>query len=157
MNKPETKKLLDIIKGYYNSQFFIDEYVINAWVDAMNPYDLQDAIEHLQTYLKERPDEPPKPHTFKQGLYTHEEKMQIKNSDYTVECNLCHRWMPYGEYEEHYERCLDIQYLISVAKEKGEDITRDYLEGCRQEVINALLNKYKPKKAEIKNDNNLSK
>ena len=88
MNKTEAKKLTDKIKGYYNSQFFVDDYVFEAWYETMKPYDLDDAIEHIQTYVKEFPDIPPKPHTFKRGLYTHEEKMRIKNSDFTVQCNL---------------------------------------------------------------------
>lgn len=145
MNKNETKKLLNTIKGYYNNQFFVDEYVVEAWTETMQPYDLDDCIEHLQTYLKDNPDTPPKPHTFKRGLYTHEEKMTIKNSDYTVECNLCHRWLSLDEYDSHYGKCLDIEYLVSVAKQKGENFTREDLENCRQDIIDKLLAKYPPK------------
>lgn len=149
MTKSEVNKLLNKIKGYYNSQFFIDEYVISAWIETMEPYDLEDAEEHLKDYLKEYPDICPKPHTFKRGLYTHEEKEKMKNSNYTVECNLCHRWMPYEEYEEHYGKCLDIEYLLSVSKQKKLDITREELENNRSAVIEGLLNKYPPQKITI--------
>lgn len=149
MNKTETKKLTDKIKGYYNSQFFVDEYVIDAWYETMKPYDLDDAIEHIQTYVKEFPDIPPKPHTFKRGLYTHEEKMRIKNSDFTVQCNLCGRWMTLDDYDSHYDKCLDIQYLESVAKQKGEAFTRKDLENQPDRVIDALLSKYQPKQWKI--------
>lgn len=146
MNKVETNKLLNKIKGYYNSQFFIDEYVIEAWCESMKPYDLEDAIEHLQSYLKDFPDTPPKPHTFKSGLYTPEQKKLMSNTNYTIECNLCHRWMTMSDYEAHYDRCLDIQYLLSVAKQKGEKYTREDLENCKSIVIDKLLEKYPPKK-----------
>ena len=53
MNKAETNKLLNKIKGYYNSQFFIDEYVIDAWVETLEPYDFEDAEEHIKEYLKD--------------------------------------------------------------------------------------------------------
>ena len=149
MKKSEINKLLNKIKGYYNSQFFIDDYVVEAWIEVMQDYDLEDAEEHLKEYLKEYPDIAPKPHTFKRGLYTHEEKEIIKNSKYTVECNLCHRWMPLSEYENHYGRCLDIQYLISVAKSKGHNLTREELENKREDVINGLLAKYPPEKLSI--------
>lgn len=149
MKKSEVNKLLNKIKGYYNSQFFIDDYVIEAWTESMENYDLEDAEEHLKDYLKEYPDIAPKPHTFIRGLYTHEEKEIIKNSKYTVECNLCHRWMPLSEYENHYGRCLDIQYLISVAKSKGHNLTREELENKREDVINGLLAKYPPEKLSI--------
>lgn len=144
MTKTEVNKLLNKIKGYYNSQFFIDEYVIDAWYESMKDYDLEDAEKHLKDYLKENPDIAPKPHTFKRGLYTHEEKETMKNAKYTVECNLCHRWMPFSEYERHYDRCLDIQYLVSVAKSKGKDLSREELKNSRDDVINGLLAKYPP-------------
>lgn len=145
MKKTEVSKLLNKIKGYYNSQFFIDEYITEAWLETMKQYDLEDALEHLSSYLKEYPDLPPKPHTFTKGLYTRDQKDMIRNSKFTVECNLCHRWLPLQEYEDHYARCLDISYLISVAKQKGEEYSREELENCRPGVIEKLLAKYPPK------------
>ena len=144
MTKSETKKLLNKIKGYYNSQFFIDEYVIDAWDDTMKEYTLEDAEEHITKYLKEFPDIPPKPHTFIKGLLTREQKIQLANEKYFVECNLCHKWMGMNQYDEHYGKCLDIEYLINVAKEKGQSITRKELEGCKKEIIDRLLQKYRP-------------
>lgn len=146
MNKMEIKKLTSIIKGYYNSQFFVDDYVLDAWYDCLKDYDINDAIEHIQDYIKEYPDTPPRPHTFRSGLLTIEEKERRKNVKYTVECNLCHRFMPYEEYEEHYSKCLDIQYLVSVAKNKGKAITREELENQKNSVIDDLLKKYPPEK-----------
>jgi hypothetical protein len=148
MNKAETNKLLNKIKGYYNSQFFIDDFILDAWYEQLKSYELEDTIEHLQKYLKEFPEVPPKPHTFKKGLYTREERQKMKNADYIVQCNLCERWMPLSEYDSHYGRCLDIEYLVNVAKTKGEDIKREDIENCRQDVIDKLLKKYEPKRIE---------
>ncbi len=61
-----------------------------------------------------------------------------------IECNLCHRWMLIPQYERHYERCLDIQYLENIAKEKGESFTRKDLEECTPAIIDKLLAKYPP-------------
>lgn len=146
MTKTEVSKLLNKIKGYYNSQFFIDEYVTEAWVDSLKDYDLEDAEEHIKEYLKEYPDIPPKPHVFIKDLLTREQKEKRKNSDFLIDCNLCGKFMTLQEYEEHYGRCLDIQYLLSVAKKKGEAFTREDLEKCRPEVIDKLLVKYPPEK-----------
>lgn len=149
MNKAETKKLTNLIKGYYNAQFFIDDYVLEAWYEQLKPYELEDAIEHIQEYLKQNPDTPPKPHTFTRGLLTTEEKRKYKNSDYTVACQLCGRWMPLEEYDSHYSKCLDIEYLVNVAKERGQEITRQDLEEYPQTTIDKLLKKYEPKKAQL--------
>ena len=149
MTKNETKKLLNKIKGYYNSQFFIDDYIIETWLETLEPYDYQDTEEHIKTYLKEFPDIPPKPHTFIKGLLTHEEKIALRNSKYTIQCNLCGRWISLEQYDAHYGRCLDIEYLESVAKQKGEKFRRVDLEECKQEVIDRLLAKYPPKQKEF--------
>jgi hypothetical protein len=145
MKKIETEKLLNKIKGYYNSQFFIDEYVIDAWYESLKPYEFEDAEKHLQEYLKNYPEVPPRPHIFKNGLYTPEEKERMKNTNYTIQCNLCGRWMDLTTYDRHYDRCLDIQYLVSIAKQKGEELTREDLENCKAGVIEKLLEKYPPK------------
>lgn len=74
---------------------------------------------------------------------------EIKVVDYEndrVECNLCHRWMKINEYDEHYEKCMDIEYLVSIAKSKGELFTREDLENCRKDIIDKLLAKYPPNK-----------
>lgn len=62
-----------------------------------------------------------------------------------VQCPLCGRWMKIPMFDLHYGRCLDIAYLVSVAKKRGEEFTREDLENCKQEVIDKLLVKYPPK------------
>jgi hypothetical protein len=52
MTKTETQKLTNTIKGYYNSQFFVDEYVISAWYEELKDYELQDAIDHIKKICK---------------------------------------------------------------------------------------------------------
>lgn len=151
MNKIETSKLLNKIKGYYNNQFFVDEYVIDAWVESLKPYEYVDAEDHLKQYLKDYPETPPKPHIFKKGLYTREEKEQMKNNNYTIQCNLCGRWMNLINYDRHYDKCLDIQYLVDIAKQKGEQYTREDLENCKKGIIEKLLEKYPPKEVVIEN------
>lgn len=145
MTKNETKKLLNKIKGYYNSQFFIDEYVLDAWTETMEPYDLETSEERLKDYLKENPDVAPKPQTFIKGMLTSNEKRAIRNNEYTVSCNLCGKWMSLDQYDSHYDKCLDIQYLMSIAKQQGKDLPREDLESAKPEVIKKLMEKYEPK------------
>ena len=146
MTKLETTKLLNQIKGYYNSQFFIDDYVLDAWSKTMKSYDYEDAVNHIQQFVKNYPDTAPKPQTFTKGLNTIEEKEAFKHSEHIVSCQLCGRWMPLEKYDEHYGKCLDIEYLLTVAKTKGDSFTRKDLENCKPEVINKLLAKYPPKR-----------
>ena len=58
-------------------------------------------------------------------------KETLEPIDYTsikVACQLCGKWLRIWEYDSHYEKCLDIEYLVSVAKEHEQDITREDLE-----------------------------
>ena len=57
--------------------------------------------------------------------------------------------MPLNEYDEHYGKCLDISYLVMVAKQNGQDITREDLEEYPQSTIDRLLKKYEPEKVEL--------
>ena len=148
MKKNETNTLLNKIRGYYN-EFYFDDYVLDVWYETLKPYEYEDALEHIKEYVKNYPEVPPRPHTFKNGLYTPEQKERMKNTNYTIQCNLCGRWMSVQEYDAHYERCLDIQYLLDVAKQKGEEYTREDLENCKPSVIDKLLEKYPPKKLDL--------
>lgn len=148
MKKNETNTLLNKIRGYYN-EFYFDDYVLDVWYETLKPYEYEDALEHIKEYVKNYPEVPPRPHTFKNGLYTLEQKERMKNTNYTIQCNLCGRWMSVQEYDAHYGRCLDIQYLLDVAKQKGEEYTREDLENCKPSVIDKLLEKYPPKKIDL--------
>ena len=39
MKKNEVNKLVNTIKGYYNSQFFVDDYVLDAWYETLKDYE----------------------------------------------------------------------------------------------------------------------
>lgn len=81
-------------------------------------------------------------------------KETLEPIDYTsikVACQLCGRWMPIEEYDIHYGKCLDIEYLVNVAKEKGQDITRSDLEQYPRSTIDKLLKKHEPKKVDLCN------
>ena len=144
MNKTETKKLLSKIKGYYNNQFFVDEFVVDAWCETMQPYDLEDAIEHIQEYLKMFPDTPPKPHTFKKGLHTHDEKVRIANSHMTVWCKYCKQWMSDADFDSHYDKCFEIETLLKFYKKEGKNITREQLEPYSVSALDKGLKHFIP-------------
>ena len=79
-------------------------------------------------------------------------KEKLEPIDYTkieVACQLCGKWLRVWDYDEHYEKCLDIEYLVMVAKQKGQDITREDLEEYPKSTIDKLLKKYEPEKVEL--------
>ena len=148
MTKQETLVFIRKIKAYYPI-FKLEEEGIDEWALKLKPYDLEDVVRKFEEHLKgDRAEEPPKLHFLTRYLRTKDEKET--QGEYTIECNLCHKWMTPEEYDIHYEKCLDIQYLENVAKQKGEKFSRKDLENCKEEVIDKLLKKYPPE--EVKND-----
>ena len=53
MNKSETKKLTNLIKGYYNSEFFMMIMYYKLGLILWN-LTTEDAEEHIKEYLKEK-------------------------------------------------------------------------------------------------------
>ena len=79
-------------------------------------------------------------------------KKEVEPIDYSsieVACQLCGKWLRVWDYDEHYGKCLDIEYLVMVAKQKGQDITREDLEEYPKSTIDKLLKKYEPEKVEL--------
>lgn len=147
MEFQEVKKLGTNIKAYYN-YFSLDKDTLQVWKEKLSDYDYEDVLKKLEQHLKsEEAKELPQLHYLLRGLLTTKQKQQSKGK-HIVECNLCHRWMSIDEYDAHYGKCLDIEYLVNVAKSKGESIEREDIENCRQDVIDKLLKKYEPKKVE---------
>lgn len=150
MELQEVKNLVSNIKAYYH-YFSLDKDTLPVWKKKLENYDYEDVLRKLEEHLKgEQSKEIPQLHFLLRGLLTTKQKQQNKGK-YVVECNLCHRWMSIKEYDEHYGKCLDVEYLVNVAKTKGEDIKREDIENCRQDVINKLLEKYPPKKITLEN------
>lgn len=146
MTKAEVSSFVKKIKAYYNYFNIEDEEIFNEWVNKLRPYETEDVEKKLEEHLVgEKADEVPKLHFITRYLKTKEEKERYKG-EYLVRCNLCGREMYYSEYERHYGKCLDIEYLVSIAKQKGEYYTREDIEDCKQEVIDKLLAKYPPNK-----------
>lgn len=125
MKKNEVMKVLNKIRAYY-PQFYLEDYIVDTWVETLEPYDYEDAKERLQEWLKEQPTKIPQPHTFINKMYTPEEKAEAE-ADYIVDCNLCGKTMLLSQFEEHHKKCLLCKSLELIAKKKNKNITYEEL------------------------------
>ena len=121
MKKSETKQLLNKIKAYYPN-FYLEDYIVDAWVETLEPYEYEDSLEHFKEYLKNNPNKTPQPHVFIKGMLTPEEK-KLAEKDYIIDCNLCGKTMLYSNFEEHHKKCLLCKALETKAKEMKKDLT----------------------------------
>lgn len=156
MTKEQANDITKKIKAYYY-YFELDKFSLKIWIEKLLPYSYEDVDRKVEEHIKgEDRQNPPRVQDLIKDIYTEEEK-EKNTGNYTIECNLCHRWMTYEDYEAHYDKCLDISYLVDVAKQKGESFTRQDLENCRDGVIERMIEKYPPKKIAMENLGNLFK
>jgi hypothetical protein len=125
MTKNEVINFLKKIKANYQS-FSMEDYVINEWYDRLKPYDVDDVYSKLDQHLKgERCSEIPKIHYITKYLKNPSEKLQSID-DYIVYCPLCQKEVRYSQFNEHYDKCLSIRYLMkkigNVTYEELEDL-----------------------------------
>ena len=143
MTKEQASQITKKIKAYYYF-FELDKDSQKIWIDKMLLFAYEDVDKKVEEHIKgEERQNPPRIQDLIRFLMTEQQKQNSKD-DYIVNCNLCGREMSLKEYDNHYDRCLSITYLLSQAKQKGEDITRKDLENCREDVLNRLYEKYKP-------------
>lgn len=143
MEPTEVKKLVSKIKAYYY-YFTLEKESLNEWNYKLKDYDFDDVYKRVEEHLtSEQRKEPPQLHYLVNGLLTNKQKK--KKNELIVACQNCGRWLPLSEYDQHYNLCLDIEYLIRVAREKGTNLDRAELEDCKREIIDKLLAKYPPK------------
>ena len=72
------------------------------------------------------------------------EELPINPERDKITCPLCHRYVTIKRFDEHYDRCLDISYLMIVSAAKGDPWSREELEAYNQASIDRLLEKYPP-------------
>ena len=142
MTRSEVNEYLKTIKAYYND-FFYDENTVKVWGEELEKYSKEDVEERLREHLRsENRDKTPLVQNLVRGLLTPTEKLEKKDHDFTIECNLCHRWMKESEYEKHYDECLEINRLWLIGRRQNPNLTRDDVESLSKEHKEALGRKY---------------
>lgn len=147
MTLSKTAEVLENVKAHYQT-FVINDVVTKEWHKVLKEYDFEDVINTLVDHLTgDNYKDIPQVYQLTKNLKTTEEKAKQTeiNNQIKVCCNLCERWMSMTEYEEHYGRCLDKEYLISQSQKVGKPTTRNELDKLNERQILALLEKYKPK------------
>lgn len=147
MTYNQVMDLLTIIKTNYQ-HFIVNDEVAGYWFNILNKYDSKDVSNRLCKYMEsEDYKEIPKVNRLVLGLETLEDKAnQHKYDDYLVQCNLCKKWFKYKNIDFHYDRCLDIQFLVNKSYKVGKPMTREEIKELPPKKIEELLNKYLPKK-----------
>lgn len=142
MEKKEINEILKRIKSNYQD-FVVDEYKINEWNRELKNYDFNDVMNKLEQHLRseEYGKFPPKLYFLTKYLQTTEEKNTKTN--FKLQCSICGEYVDENIYVNHYERCLDIDYIKHIRKKYFDtDITVDTIQKLKALSENQFYNKY---------------
>ena len=116
MKKNETMEILKRIKSNYQD-FTVDEYKKNEWYKELKDYDFEDVMRKVEEHMRseEYGKFPPKLYFLTKYLQTTVQKNTRTN--YLLQCRICGEYVPEQIYDEHYQRCIDTDFMIRM-KEK---------------------------------------
>ena len=110
MEKLEKQSIMQKVSSYYPDYKF-DAFMIKEWEQELDKYDFDDVYKRLSEHLKDEQNGkyPPRVHILTKNLLSTTDKQNYGSSK--VECQLCHRWLPYIEYDKHFRRCSSVRYI----------------------------------------------
>lgn len=126
MTRDEVKSLFKRIKSNY-STFVADEYKLTEWCKELKDYDETDVHKKLEEHMRssEYGNSEPKLYFLTKYLKTTKEKN--KTEKYLMQCSICKEFILEEQYDKHYERCLDVEYIVKKRKELFDKDTSEEL------------------------------
>lgn len=125
MEKKQVSEILKRINSNY-PDFVVDEYKQKEWYNELKDYDYEDVMRKVEEHLRseEYGKFPPKLYFLTKYLHTITEKNTKTN--YLLKCSICGNDIPEAEYDNHYGRCMDIEYIDGILKKYfNKKVTKD--------------------------------
>ena len=112
MNRDEVTELLNYINLNY-PQYEVDGTIIDAWLNELQVYDLEDVKKNLKQLMSEDlySKTPPLLSRIIRGLTPKSEKLDFTKS--VIYCPRCHKgFNSHEEEDEHFGKCSSVDYVI---------------------------------------------
>lgn len=128
MTSTAVNLILKRIDLNYGTNYYDNTQIIEEWYRDLRKYDYPDVDKALDRYMKNDTGfYPPKRNVILRGVKTSEQK--YKESNLKTFCPICFKAVGMLEYERHYHRCMDIEYIATnVKKYLNKEI--DYKKYC---------------------------
>lgn len=135
MTKDETKEILKKIDVTYQTNYMRNEMYVVEWYKELKNFDFEDVYTRLEEHMRSNfSNSVPKLYFLTKGLKTPEEKERMSNLlEY---CPLCKAKVKLENFDEHYENCMDIDYIRKNVKKylDQEIILSDYYSMSREDI-----------------------
>jgi hypothetical protein len=140
MTNSEIMELFKKIDVHYNTKYSENKEMVVEWTKYLKKYSAKEVFNSFEYYLKYYPTNPPRMYNLINDLKTLEQKVQEENIK-TI-CPYCRESVTMSEYNHHYGRCLDIEYIEkNVKKYLNQQIIRDDYYKMSDEDLKLRLDK----------------
>lgn len=142
MNKEETMKLLEKIKTFRQS-FLVKKDTVDNWLNVLKDYDYKDVDQKLDEYFRESKNfgQYPDPYYLTKYLIKTDEKFSMSNI--MIKCPLCFKTISQTKYDDHYDRCSSVDYVIRMYKKYyHRKLNRVELESLSDEKFDEMYWKF---------------
>ena len=135
MEKKQVIEFMDRIKSHYQ-EFIIDDFKIKEWYDELKDYLYEDVSAKLDEHLRSEQYGNYIPKVYFLTKYLTKEKDKGIKNECTIACSICGKHILNTEMEEHYDRCISIQYLIKNSEKYfNKKLNREKLEQADDETF----------------------
>lgn len=122
MTYTDTKEVLRRIKSNYQS-FVNDDYVLKEWYKELKNYDLEDVMEKLEQHMRSEEYGSTIPKLYFLTKYLKKTKDKGIIEKFSIQCSICGEFVSEEQYDKHFERCLDVEYIVKKRKKLFEKDT----------------------------------
>lgn len=126
MELKDVKIILKRIQVNYPS-FINDSYTQSEWYKELKDYDLEDIMKKLEEHMRSEQYGNNIPKVYFLTKYLRTTKEKNKTEKYLMQCSICKEFIPEEQYDKHYERCLDVEYIVKKRKELFDNDTSEEL------------------------------
>lgn len=131
MTYSDTKEVLRRIKSNYQS-FVNDDYVLKEWYKELKDYDIEDVMNKLEEHMRSADYGSTIPKLYFLTKYLKKSNEKGLTEKYNICCKFCNRYVPQDIFNKHYERCLDIDFIVSIRKKHFDiEISQEMIERFR--------------------------
>lgn len=144
MELKDVKIILKRVKTNYPS-FINDTFTQSEWYKELKDYSLEDVMKKLEQHFRSEQygNQPPKVYFLTKFLTKEKDKIKSKTSGIMVRCQICNDIVSYDEYDNHYGRCLSIEYLEkNNMKYFGKGIDKEKYKKMSEQEFQMKYNKF---------------
>lgn len=153
MELKDVKTILNRIKVNYPT-FVNDDYTRSEWYNELKDYSLNDVMEKLEQHFRSEMYGNSIPKVYFLTKYLTKEKDKLKENKFVISCSICGKHITSDDMEEHYNRCLSIDYLMrNSEKYFNKKLNREKLEQADDETFNKYYWNFCQKLLPLVNDN----